>query len=324
MIRGPSALAAPMSVYLEFARTCNYSCAMCLREVMPKRDLDGYMSMETLEVVLDNLGPGTVSIGSSGWGEPLLTPNIIDMLSEISKRGYMISIITNGKLLEKFAHDLFRLKTLYHVTVSLDSLSSKKTGKHENPDVLRGMKVLSDLKGYHRRLPLLRVSGTVMKENIDELPKLVEEVARHGVKWSDCHIVNPYTKKMRASQVGPPDLGEFAKAFQKARATGEKLGVRVTCDRKSTIEMNGARTGGLCSLPFKTMFIDYKGNVRPCCHYLTKPLHNVNEVPLTKIWKSEEYIKLRSDMKCGKEVFCTNCMNGKMYLNIPIPIAAQG
>ena len=163
-----------------------------------------------------------------------------------------------------------------------------------------------------------------MKENVDQLPKLVQEVAMHGVKWFDCHIVNSYTAEMKASQVGPPeDLGEFAKLFERTQKIGAKLGVRVTYDRKPTFDLHAAATGGLCKLPFETMFIDYQGNVRPCCHYLTKPLHNVNDVSLTKIWKSEEYVSLRSEMQSGKEVFCKNCMNGKMYLNIPIPISAQ-
>ena len=85
---------------------------------MPKR---AFLSFDEIEKVVKSCKElGLQKVRITG-GEPLLRPNLPDLVKKLSKLGLDIALTTNASLLRKYAKELSEAG-LNRVTVSLDAL----------------------------------------------------------------------------------------------------------------------------------------------------------------------------------------------------------
>src|SRR3954469_15576148 len=91
----------PVEVQLEVTGACNLACTMCLVSYRPKIGRrSGAMSLETFREVLDRL-PGLERLTLQGLGEPLLAPDIVEMVREAASRGIDMGFNSNANLLTR-------------------------------------------------------------------------------------------------------------------------------------------------------------------------------------------------------------------------------
>lgn len=165
---------------------------------------EGLMSFSTfrkLEDVLREVG----RVALYGIGEPLMNPNIVDMVSfarKVMGEGGEILLSTNGTILTpKIAGELVRagLTSLY---VSLDSLNEEKLKLiRRGIDYLR---VLENLKLFSRNFGSdvnVGLECVVMRENLDELPSFVAEAAEMNVDSILVSHVVPYSEEAAGQAV---------------------------------------------------------------------------------------------------------------------------
>jgi MoaA/NifB/PqqE/SkfB family radical SAM enzyme len=312
----------PSRAYLEVSRTCNLQCPMCCRQARPMGS--GYMNVDTCKSIVDGI-KGTIGIGLSGWGEPLLNPEIIQILKYISDKGLLIAFNTNGLLLEKLADDLINIKHLYSISLSLDSLS--ETGKaHDSPAVLSGLQRLATLKKErHKKYPTLKVTLTAMNYNVNNIPNVVRETSKFGKLWVDTHEAIVMAKRNVEGPYAPPPQSELYSSVVEAAKEGQMLGVKVTLNRKkvpstwqSKVYSKKPQTQKPmtpCSVPWDSGFIDFKGNVFPCCFNIDRKIGNAAEKPFRSIWRGDSYTKFRQDLLNDSDPSCRNCREGALWKN---------
>ncbi|HTH16562.1 MAG TPA: radical SAM protein [Magnetospirillum sp.] len=87
---------APVEVYVQIARRCNLRCTMCGHEVWQSNS--GFMEPELFDRVLSECAANGVKRLHvlSGQGEPLLHPQIFEMLEKAVAQGLEVGIVTNG------------------------------------------------------------------------------------------------------------------------------------------------------------------------------------------------------------------------------------
>ncbi len=110
-------------------------------------------------------------------GEPLVRDDIVDIVGEISERGGVVSIVTNGSLLYKYAKELAE-NNIEHINVSLHSLNPKifyeiTHGRLE--DVLRGIE--EALNNGIR----LKIDYVVLGMNYAEYKDIIEYASKYGI-----------------------------------------------------------------------------------------------------------------------------------------------
>ena len=108
-------------VYLEITNICNMHCSFCHGTKRKKE----YMDREHFEIALEKLKPYTDYIYFHLLGEPFCHPDIKEYISLADKKGFKVSITTNGTLLDLSIADF----PLYKVSVSLHSF--EKDSKEE-------------------------------------------------------------------------------------------------------------------------------------------------------------------------------------------------
>lgn len=314
----PKPLWGPRILYLEISRSCNLKCPMCLRNLFPESQLHGYMPIEYVKSCLKAIPKSIIGVGLGGWGEPLLHPDFLEILSLINKHGLLISFDTNGLLLKEYASDIVKVKTMYHIGISFDFLPGTLTNAHSLYEALEGAQILVEAKRkLGRKYPLVRVTVTLMKNNVHILPELVKLISKYGIRWLDCHEVIVFDPQNLNSLYSPPDWETLTYHFMKAEKLGRNLGVKVTYGRKykKLASRKPSSKVHTCGVPWSSIFVDFLGFVHPCCYYLSLNLGNIRDESINIIWKNDKYIEFRTRLLNSKEWFCNNCLSGKMYEN---------
>lgn len=112
---------------LSVTQRCDLACVYCHREGAPAPGPE--MSLALLaEIVTTLAGCGLSKVKITG-GEPLVRPDIVDVVAVLRDAGYSdVSLTTNGTRLARLAEPL-RAAGLQRVNIGCDSLSSSVTPK---------------------------------------------------------------------------------------------------------------------------------------------------------------------------------------------------
>lgn len=115
-------LLGPLVVHLEVTATCNLSCAHCFAAPLPRPGRP--LSLRELEALFAELASlGSFRLGITG-GEPLLRPDLLEVLDLALGAGLHPCVTTNGLLVdEAMARELGR-RELVWINVSLDGAAA--------------------------------------------------------------------------------------------------------------------------------------------------------------------------------------------------------
>ena len=104
-------------IYIEITNRCNLACDFCHGT---KRPL-GTMQPEDFRRIAEKLRGETSYLYLHVLGEPLLHPQLKELLAIAGELGFRVCLVTNGTLLHKRREELLAAKSLHKVSVSLHS-----------------------------------------------------------------------------------------------------------------------------------------------------------------------------------------------------------
>ena len=103
--------------YVEITNRCNLSCSFCPKTKRKSRT----MTAEEFALVLDRLRGRVTYVYLHVMGEPLLHPQLAELMALADARGMKICITTNGTLLSRRSNELLSARNLHKISVSLHS-----------------------------------------------------------------------------------------------------------------------------------------------------------------------------------------------------------
>jgi len=104
-------------IYIEITNICNLQCSFCPRTKREKR----FITTSEFSRVLDEIKEFTDYIYFHVKGEPLLHPNIEELLNISHNKGFKVNITTNGTLISKVQEKLIGSPSLRQINISLHS-----------------------------------------------------------------------------------------------------------------------------------------------------------------------------------------------------------
>ena len=135
----------PVLAHLIVIRRCNLSCAYC-------NEFDDYSKpVPTGELFrrIDRLASfGTTIITISG-GEPLLHPDLDDIIRRIRQRGILAGLITNGYLLTAERIERLNRAGLEHLQISIDNVKPDEVSKKSLKVLDRKLLLLAQYADFH-------------------------------------------------------------------------------------------------------------------------------------------------------------------------------
>jgi len=119
----------PVRVWIEVTNKCNLKCPMCPNKDIPGKD-KGFMDFELYKNIIDQLGPKVNDIYLFHRGEPLLHPQLTDMIAYAKKTPATVRIHTNGTLLNRDNTDKIIGSGLDFISFSFDGYDSSTYEKN--------------------------------------------------------------------------------------------------------------------------------------------------------------------------------------------------
>jgi radical SAM protein with 4Fe4S-binding SPASM domain len=169
----------PSLVSWNITRRCNLNCAHCYLDARARESSKDELTGDEARLFIDQLAalsPGAMMVFSGG--EPLLRPDLPDLVAYASGRGLLPVLGTNGVLLTDTVASKLADRGLAGVGLSLDSLDP---ARH---DAFRGVpgawrKTVTALDACHHAGLSVQIHTTATGENYHEIPELIA--------WADDH-----------------------------------------------------------------------------------------------------------------------------------------
>ena len=111
-------------VYLEITNVCNLSCSFCPGTKRAKH----FLTAEEFSVLAGRLAGHTEYLYLHVMGEPLLHPQLAELLDIAANLGFKICLTTNGTLLPRVLPTLLAARNLHKISVSLHSFEGNEGG----------------------------------------------------------------------------------------------------------------------------------------------------------------------------------------------------
>lgn len=320
----------PTEIQVEVTGACNLACRMCLVRYRPKLGRRvGAMCLHTFTELIDAL-PGVEKITLQGLGEPLLAPDIFEMIDLAAGRGARVGFNTNGVLLTPETGDRLVRAGLDWLHVSLDGATAATyEGIRAGSSFARVCDNIAALVGTRERLktvsPTISLVFVAMRRNIAELSELVRLTTSLGVEklwvqnlshsFDDTDPAGAYReiRSFAEAEALWVDADESARrAFSDARQLARELGVELRLPRLEAPPREQPPDGRGCHWPFESAYITHDGKVQPCCMVMGAEravLGRLDEADFAQIWAGEPYERFRAGLLSGGEApdVCRGC-----------------
>jgi radical SAM protein with 4Fe4S-binding SPASM domain len=257
-----------------------------------------------------------------GVGEPLMNPELFDIIRFAKNRNIRIGFTTNGMLLAKNNIENILDSKPDWVNISIDG-ATKKTYE----DIRVGADfdlVIANVKELARGVKNTGIDVSIwflgMRDNIEELPLMVKLVSGLGVKHLNMQSVHNWGKKEWEERLGTQRINSDSAKLKDAVLKTKRLA------KESDICFNYVnipfkRPKRTCQWPWKSCYITADGFVTPCCIHGSDPavinFGNIFEKSFAEIWNSLDYREFRRMLKSDKlPQICNGCTSYGNKLNV--------
>jgi heme b synthase len=334
---GPAALAyeertgikAPRIIAWEITRSCNLSCAHC-RASAEFGHYEGELSLDEIKATIDDIVTISNPIIILTGGEPLMRPDIWEIVDYAQAKGAMPVIGTNATLITDDIAQKMADHKIPRISVSVDFPTAEDHDKFRGQPgcfdaTLRGIKI-AQAHGIG-----VQINTTVTTLNGDKVEDMLKLATDLDVDAFHIFMLVPTgrgadllaqelppeeyervlewayeAQKTSALHFKPTDAPHYYRIIrQKAKAEGKQ----VTREEYGLDAMTRGCLGGITFC-----FISHTGDVQPC-GYFDMQLGNVKEQPFSEIWTNSKVFNELRDYsllkgKCGAceyKAVCGGC-----------------
>ena len=315
---GNKTLSAPLFVIWEITSACNLKCEHCLSDA-GKPNPNELNTQEAKELI-DKLSAMKVFNISFSGGEPLLRPDIFELMEYASEKHIGIDLLTNGRLITEELIDRLEKTNIFNVQVSVDGIGDA----HDRFRGLKGsyVRAVKAIELLLKKNYNVAINSVVTKENMDEIPKIIDKAIELGAKGYKTTLFMPAgrgkgnTAKLLLSS---EDVKCFTmRMIEKKKEVGDKITIGTETEYPWLKEANCENCGSKfedeksskvgCTAGSTSLYITSDGKFAPCPFLRQIVAGNVRSDTMENIWDSSPAFKVFRNMKCsdlkGK---CHNC-----------------
>ncbi len=290
----------------ELTAACNLSCQYCRASASHEPD-QGELDTDEAKRFVESIAPLKPMLILSG-GEPLLRPDLFQIIRLAVSLGIRVSLASNGTLITPELAKEIADSGVSRVSISLDGADAamhdlgRGQGSFE-----RSIKGIDNLRG---RVDF-QINFTVTQKNQSELIRIFDLAEKLGAAALHIFFLVP-TGRGREEDVITPERQEEMLRQIEGEMDRRTLEVQVTCaPQYARLKRPGhGRGSGGCLAGRRFVFVSRKGEVYPC-GYLPLRVGSVREKNFIEIWEnSPELQALREGRlrgKCGRCEFSRSC-----------------
>jgi MoaA/NifB/PqqE/SkfB family radical SAM enzyme len=321
LARAGQPLPLPRELYIESTSRCNETCDQCPRTHLG-REPDRDITLAEVRHIVEQL-PVIERVVLHGLGEPLMNAELPEIVAYLHERGAYTLFNSNALLLNEARGRALIEAGLDELRISMDGATpatyARVRGVNQRalPHIIRNLAAFEALKrelGAER--PRTSLWFTAMRENIEELPRLVEIAAQTGVPEVYVQRFIYFGKGLaQADQALFHHARERERALiAEAEARCQALGIRFNATGATTPAVylgrpgkrgephsDPARPWAGCQRPYTLAYITAHGSVYSCCFapfhpgpWQERKLGEAFTRSMAEIWNGERYAAFRA------------------------------
>ena len=285
-----------MIVSWNTTNACNMYCDHCYRDAGCKAEEE--LSTAEAKTLLEQIARAGFKIMIFSGGEPLMRPDIVELVAYAASLGLRPVFGTNGTLITLEMAQKLKAAGAMGMGISLDSMDREKHNKFRKfPGAWEG--AVQGMRNCRAAGLPFQIHTTVMEWNNHELEDLTDFAVAEGAVAHHFIFLVPTG---RAKTIEAESLR--AEAYEDTLTRIMKKQQEVEIELKPTCAPQFLRIAAQMGL--KTRFrrgclagtayciISPRGKVQPCA-YLNMELGDVRQTPFDEIWKNSEVLnKLRT------------------------------
>jgi MoaA/NifB/PqqE/SkfB family radical SAM enzyme len=286
----------PSQIIVDATEVCNLACIHCPHPEFKKSEHYGarYQDVELNAKLVDEIAQHgrdhTQYIRYTGEGEPLIHPQIFDMLAYAKRHsGVLVSLTTNGVLLNERRIDLLLASRVDVVDISIDALT---------PETYSKIRVNGDLNvtrgNVERLLGVLRNGSVSTKVVVSFVEQALNaaEVAGFESFWRDAGADYVVIRRLHSAAGAVTHIAES-----------------IRCDNPAALRRP-------CLYPWERIILNPRGELIFCPQDWVhgSAIADYRTTTIRETWQGEFYRKLReahlsNNYSCHG--FCGNCPDWK-------------
>jgi AdoMet-dependent heme synthase len=293
--RASHELRAPYKMRLEITGKCNNRCVWCYAS--NRYDLNQLSLCDFKKIIGKFSLEGVFEVTFSG-GEPMMNPDIFELVKYAHSRNIIVRMITNGTMLSKENVSKLKESGLSSLQISLEGVGKK------HDDIVRNEcfnDVSEGIKNAVESGIAVATNTTVSSMNKDDVEEIASFVKSLGVKRMSFNYCNTRNSSLKI------DKEELIAVISKVSEL-KKSGMRVNwLGPLEDCHINLAdffEKPPKCSACNTSIVVGPDGSIRPCS-FTDKSVGNIMSSNLSDVWNSEDFRKFRNG-KIIKEK-CVSC-----------------
>ena len=317
-------LGLPIGGTFELTPRCNFNCQMCyvhLTEEEQKKRGRELTTEEWLTIGKEAKDAGMVFLLLTG-GEPALRPDFPELFHKLKEMGLMVSINSNGLLLEGKLLELFREDPPTRINISLYGTSNetyeRQCGVPAYDRVIRNIRALREA-GID-----VKVNMSVTPANRQDMQSVYETARELQIHTQATPYMFPPVRLHpdmcgQNFRMDAEEAGRLQAQYDFFRCTREQfllriqaLQDRVSPDAHSEEECGDVVGEGVhCRAGITTFWIDWDGKMLPCGQ-MVEPAVDVLQLGFAEAWRQTKAnvaeIRLPPEcIKCDIKEICHAC-----------------
>ncbi len=310
----PQVVTLPRSIYIEPTSRCNEFCQQCPRTLLSRED-DRDLTYDKFLTIVEQF-PVLDRVVLHGLGEPLLNKDLPRMVRYLKDRGAYVLFNSNGiSLTARKGQELIDAG-LDEYRLSMDGATPETYAQVRGVDAFD--KIWQNVRNFitlqkeqNAEKPAVSLWFTAMRENLHELPQLIELAAEHGVREVYMQRLVYFEKGLAASaqalfhRASAEEMALIKNCEQMCEQRGILFKAAGVASPLESITRNfGDRPWSGCQRPYNLTYITSSGNVLSCCfapfghknakeYYGERVLGNVFQESIADIWHGERYQEFR-------------------------------
>lgn len=272
-----------LTLQVEVTTACNLDCKICMRRGLNRPEK--FLSIGDFKKIL---GSGRFRyVGLHGWGEPLLAPDLFDMVSYAESRGISTNLTNNGTIIQRHLNEVFA-----------SGLREIAFGVYDRDLFQRVLPHIEEFVAEKRKRDSKRPKSyldiTIYQGNAGQVPELLKSAAEIGIDAVILHrLFNVYA--VNPEEQGLSEIDED-RLFKEARQVARDIGIELYLPPRHSFP---------CRIVKYSIFVNVDGKVTPCTYLPETCVGDALKEGVAETMRSRAYREFVKNMKLHP--ICSRC-----------------
>jgi radical SAM protein with 4Fe4S-binding SPASM domain len=291
----------PLIMSWNVTRECNMKCSHCYINATDKK-LTNELTTKEGKQLMDQIYEVSRPLLVLSGGEPLLRPDIFELIEYGSAKGLKMGLGSSGYLIDDAVARKLKKAGIATVSISLDS---NIPAQHDEFRGVEGAweRAVNACKALRKNNVLVQVNTTLTHDNYDQIDGIMTLAESIGVENFHLFFLVPTGRGKKLTDISPQKYEEMiTNTFSKVHR--HRLNVRPSCApqfmriaKGMGLDMRQWIRGCIAGLHYCRIYPN--GDVTPC-PYLPIKLGNIREQSFKDIWFNSEVFKNLRNLDCLK------------------------